>query len=116
MTARGMRIITIRLSDDFEREFGPKCFSGVLIEPDIAAYLVDGEELAFLVVEKTNKRGVYRAVSGHAHGGPTGDVGDIVRVVDKLRSMTAWEFFTKYFVRTTTADAEFDFVKDLAAR
>ena len=49
-------------------------------------------------------------------GGPTGDVGDIVRVVDKLRSMTAWEFFTKYFVRTTTADAEFDFVKDLAAR
>ncbi|WP_103108742.1 hypothetical protein [Brevibacillus reuszeri] len=105
--------ITIRLSDDFEREFGPERFSGVLIEQDIAAYLVDGEELAFIVVEPTDKPGTYIATSGHAYGGQTNDEGSIARVVDGLRAMSGWDFYLRYCVRTTEA-ADFDLIWDLA--
>lgn len=104
-----MRTATIRLSDDYEREFGPDRFTGYLVAPDIAAYLVDGEELAFLIVAPTEDPGVYVAVSGHSHGGLTDDPEDILRVVDKLRSMSAWNFYERFFLRTSEV-ADFDFI------
>lgn len=101
--------IKLRLSDDYEREWGPERFDGYLIEPDIAAYLVDGEELAFLIVEPTDEPGLYIATSGHAYGGLTDDPADIARVVDELRGMSAWTFWERFFLRTDAA-AEFDFI------
>ncbi|EST55678.1 hypothetical protein T458_06865 [Brevibacillus panacihumi W25] len=101
--------IKLRLSDDFERKFGPERFPGYLIEPRIAAYLVDGEELAFLTVAPTDEPGLYIATSGHAYGGLTEDPEDIARVVDMLRNMSAWAFWERFFLRTGAA-ADFDFV------
>jgi hypothetical protein len=103
--------ITIRLSADFERERGPERFSGVLIEPGIAAYLVDGEELAFLGVVETDVPGEYRQTTGHTFVGYTDDEADIPRIVDKLRSMTGWDFFLRYLVRGDITDG-IDFVTD----
>jgi hypothetical protein len=105
--------ITIRLSDDFEREFGPERFSGVLIEPGIAAYLVDGEELAFLGVVETDVPGEYRQTTGHAFVGYTDDEADISRIVDGLRGMSGWDFFVRYVVRGDITE-EIDFVTDFA--
>jgi hypothetical protein len=105
--------ITIRLSDDFEREYGPERFSGVLIEPGIAAYLVDGEELAFLGVVETDVPGEYRQTTGHAFVGYTDDEADIAKVVDALRALTGWDLLIRYFVRGDQA-ANFDFVTDFA--
>lgn len=105
--------ITIRLSADFEREFGPERFSGVLIEPGIAAYLVDGEELAFLGVAPTDKPGEYRQDTGHVFVGFTEDEADIAKVVDALRAMTGWDFFVRYVVRGDITE-EIDFVTDFA--
>ncbi|MBE5396671.1 hypothetical protein HT747_16160 [Brevibacillus borstelensis] len=101
--------IKLRLSDDYEREWGPERFDGYLIEPDIAAYLVDGEELAFLIVEPTDEPGLYIATSGHSFAGLTDDPEDIPRVVGKLRSMSAWDFYERFFLRTAEA-ADFDFI------
>ncbi|MGF9824034.1 hypothetical protein ABE430_13745 [Brevibacillus agri] len=104
-----MTPITIRLSDSYEREFGPDRFDGYLIERDIAAYLVDGEELAFLGVVETDEPGLYIATSGHSFAGLTDDPADIARVVDMLRGMSAWTFWERYFLRTDAA-ADFDFM------
>ncbi|WP_340673165.1 hypothetical protein [Brevibacillus agri] len=104
-----MTPITIRLSDDYEREFGPDRFTGYLIERDIAAYLVDGEELAFITVAPTDEPGLYIATSGHSFAGLTDDPADIARVVDELRGMSAWTVWERYFLRTDAA-ADFDFM------
>jgi len=105
--------ITIRLSDEFEREFGPERFTGFLIEPGIAAYLAGDEDLAFLGVVETDKPGEYRQDTGHAFVGVTDDERDIAPIVDKLRAMTGWDFFVRYLVRGDVTEG-IDLVSDFA--
>ncbi|WNF06367.1 hypothetical protein [Brevibacillus borstelensis] len=83
--------IKLRLSDDYEREWGPERFDG------------------YLIVEPTDEPGLYIATSGHSFAGLTDDPADIARVVDILRGMSAWTFWERFFLRTDAA-AEFDFI------
>lgn len=97
--------IDIRLSRNFEKEFGPQVFHGYLIAKNLAAY-VDGEALSLLRVKRSST--FYRQISGHFVLGFADSDDCIPDVLRLLNEMSAYELITKHLDwRETTMDLDF---------
>ncbi|EJL31797.1 hypothetical protein [Brevibacillus sp. BC25] len=82
-------------------EFGDDRFDAYLIDEDNAIEIDEYGVMKIIGVVKTDEPGVYLDYSGMVALGPSENESDIDHVVDRLRSMSAYELVTRFMVRSS---------------
>ncbi|MBY0083722.1 hypothetical protein [Brevibacillus brevis] len=82
-------------------EFGDDRFDAYLIDENNAIEIDEYGVMKIVGVMKTDEPGVYLDYSGMVALGPSENESDIDLVVDRLRSMSAYELVTRFMVRSS---------------